>query len=448
MSAPTSLWWIRRDLRLDDNEALRAAAAAARRVVPLFVLDPALWEPAGPARRARLLASLHDLDQRLGGALVVRTGDPAAVLPAVLAEARAENVFVTGDFGPYGRRRDHAVETGLGAGVLVRCGSAYAAPPGEVRKPDGTAYQVFTPYHRAWQSVLEPSALGSAPATTWEHLAGEPLPEVPAPVDLGPVGELAALRRWQQFAQSGLCHYREQRDRPDLSGTSRLSTHLKFGEIHPHRLLADLRRHHCVGARSFSAELAWRDFYADVLWHQPHTARSYLRPQYAQMRYDPPGPGYLAWRAGRTGYPFVDAGMRQLAATGWLHNRLRMVAASFLVKDLHIEWTHGARHFMHVLLDGDLASNQHGWQWVAGCGTDAAPYHRVFNPVLQGIRFDPGGDYVRRWIPELAHLPGASAHEPWRHPDGYAHHYPARIVDHSQERTEALTRLAEITAAG
>ena len=219
---------------------------------------------------------------------------------------------------------------------------------------------------------------------------------------------------------------------------------LKFGEVHPRTLLADLARSPAAGspgATTFVTELAWREFYADVLWHHPASAWSDLRPM-AGMVYDEPSAGFEAWRAGRTGFPFVDAGMRQLAATGWMHNRVRMVTASFLVKDLHVWWPHGARHFMALLADGDLASNSHGWQWCAGTGTDAAPYFRVFNPVGQGLRFDPDGAYVRRWVPELAHVPGAAAHEPWRHPRGYAASYPTRILDHAVEREEALRRYA------
>ncbi|MEO8556783.1 MAG: FAD-binding domain-containing protein, partial [Actinomycetota bacterium] len=233
----------------------------------------------------------------------------------------------------------------------------------------------------------------------------------------------------------------------DLDGTSRMSVHLKWGEIHPRRMLADLAARPGASATLYATQLAWREFYADVLLAQPDSAREYLRPEFAQMEYDEPG-GYddkdgrfNAWRDGRTGYPIVDAGMRQLRAEGWMHNRIRMVVASFLVKDLHIEWRHGARHFMRWLVDGDLASNQHGWQWTAGCGTDAAPYFRVFNPTLQGKRFDPHGDYVRRYVPELRHVHEKSIHEPWTLDGGPPRGYPAPIVDHGQERRESLRRL-------
>jgi deoxyribodipyrimidine photo-lyase len=271
-------------------------------------------------------------------------------------------------------------------------------------------------------------------------LKNHPLDDAPIPAGLRlpAAGESAAHRRWRYFLERQLGDYAITRDHPDLEGTSRMSTHLKWGEIHPRTMLADLALHPGAGAATYTIELAWREFYADVLWRSPASAREYLNPEFARMEYDAPGIRFTAWCDGLTGYPIVDAGMRQLRAEGWMHNRVRMIVASFLVKDLHIEWREGARHFMRWLVDADLASNQHGWQWTAGCGTDAAPFYRVFNPVLQGLKFDPDGDYVRRYIPELAHLPGAAAHEPWKHADGGAHGYPGPLVEHSAERDVAL----------
>ncbi len=216
-----------------------------------------------------------------------------------------------------------------------------------------------------------------------------------------------------------------------------MSVHLKWGEIHPRTMLADLSGRRGAGPATYRTELCWREFYADVLWHNPASARDYYKPEFATMAYDEPGSAFTAWQRGRTGYPVVDAGMRQLRATGWMHNRVRMIVASFLVKDLHVEWQHGARHFLRWLVDGDLASNNHGWQWVAGSGTDAAPYFRVFNPVSQGKKFDPEGTYVRRWVEELRD-------DPAPHELGARNGYPAPIVDHAEARREALDRWERI----
>ncbi len=449
---PDTVLWLRRDLRLDDHPALHAAAQAAdgAAVLPLFVLDPRLLQHAGVARTAWLLRSLKEWRSAAGTDLVVRTGDPSQVVPQVARELGARSVHVSADFGPFGSGRDIRVEALLGEDQieLVRSGSPYAVAPGRVLKSDGSPYAVFTPFARAWREHgWRLPASGPPSGLRWSSVDGEPLPAEPAAaVDLRlpEVGERAAQVRWQHFLDQGLEGYAAGRDRPDLDGTSQLSAHLKYGEIHPRTLLADLASRRGEGARVFGTELAWREFYADVLWHTPSSAWGYLRPQYAAMRYDEPGELFEAWTAGRTGFPFVDAGMRQLLATGWMHNRLRMVVASFLVKDLHLEWQHGARWFLDHLRDGDLASNQHGWQWTAGSGTDAAPYFRVFNPVTQGLKFDPDGDYVRRWVPELGHLPGRVAHEPWQILDGYLQGYPERVVDHASERQESLDRYAEI----
>ena len=465
-----ALLWLRRDLRLADHPALLAASGSdgvsgpgGRPVVPLFVVDPALWEPAGDPRRAWLVRSLRALDEAMGGALVLRTGDPTRVVPAVAREVGAEQVHVTADNGPYGRRRDRDVEQALDVADvrLVRTGTPYAVGPGTVRNGSGEPYKVFTPFHRAWQRHGWPAPAASADGVVWHRAQGREWPDEP---DLGDLvlpeaGEAAALARWQEFRDEDLLDYASRRDLPAQAGTSAMSAHLKYGEVHPRTLLADLSRL-AADARlaeasrtsvdTYRRELAWREFYADVLWHHPRTAREYHRQEYARMRYDSPtgasGRTRLeAWQQGRTGFQFVDAGMRQMQAEGWMHNRVRMVVASFLVKDLHLEWQLGARWFLRWLRDGDLASNNHGWQWAAGSGTDASPYFRVFNPVTQGEKFDPTGDYVRRYVPELAHLPGKAAHSPWDAADGYAHGYPARVVDHKAEREESLARLKEIT---
>ena len=448
---PTStpaVWWLRRDLRLSDNPALLEAAAGGA-VLALFVVDPALWAPAGASRRAYLLASLRALDESLrerGGRLAVVPGRPVDAVPRAARAVGAPRVHVAADFGPYGHRRDAAVEEALaGAGVeLVRTGSPYAVAPGRLTTGSGAAYQVFTPFHRAWAEHGWRAPAGAPEGHEWLTLEDgtAALPDAVAPegLTLPAAGEAAALRRWAEFLDR-VGDYAADRDLPGVDGTSRMSVHLKWGEIHPRTMLADLARLRSDGAAAYRRELAWREFYAAVLHARPESAREYWRPEHARMRYDEPGIQLEAWRSGRTGFPIVDAGLRQLRATGWMHNRVRMLAASFLVKDLHLEWQHGARHFMRWLVDGDLASNQHGWQWVAGCGTDAAPYFRVFNPTAQGRRFDPHGDYVRRWVPELGAV--ADPHDPSPEERAEAG-YPEPIVDHAVERREALDRWAEI----
>ena len=332
---------------------------------------------------------------------------------------------------------------------LVRTGSPYAVAPGRVLNKAGGAYRVFTPYSRAWRDHGWPAPPMPPPAVSWMRpLESHPLGEVLVPDNLclPAAGESAAYRRWHDFLDKRLGAYATTRDRADLDGTSRMSVHLKWGEIHPRTMLADLAHLPGASAATYSTQLAWREFYADVLFRSPQSAREYLLPEFARMTYDEPGSRFTAWTDGLTGYPIVDAGMRQLRAEGWMHNRIRMIVASFLVKDLHIEWRHGARHFMRWLVDGDLASNQHGWQWAAGCGTDAAPYFRIFNPTLQGKRFDPDGDYVRRYIPELRQVDAKSIHEPWTLDGGPPPGYPAPIVDHGRERQESLRRLEMLRA--
>ncbi len=416
-----TVMWFRRDLRLADNPALRAAVdgsrgggaggsaggagAGAGGVVPLYVIDPALWGPAGPSRRAYLVASLADLGERIGG-WQLRHGDPVDEVVATARAAGAGEVHVAADYGPYGSRRDAAVEAALADhGIaLVRTGSPYAVSPGRVTKADGTPYSVFTPYWRAWAEHGWRDPVGAPRGVEWVRpLPGAELPAAEASphTTLPPAGEAAARRRWRRFLDGVVDAYGSDRDRPDLDRTSRMSVHLKWGEIHPRTMLADLdrtgsgrgaERERRDGVRKYRQELAWREFYADVLHHHPASAREYLNARFAAMAYQEPGEQLAAWQEGRTGFPIVDAGMRQLRSEGWMHNRVRMIVASFLVKDLHVEWQHGARHFQRWLVDGDLASNSHGWQWVAGCGTDAAPYVRVFNPVTQGKKFDPDGD--------------------------------------------------------
>ncbi len=478
------IWWIRRDLRLGDNPALVAAAAAGA-VLPTFVLDDRLWGPAGAPRQAWLIGALDALEEQIGRPLTVGHGDPAEVLGKLAQVTEASKVVVTADFGPYGRERDERVRRRLGElGVAWEAvGTPYAVAPGTVSNGTGAPYRVFTPFSRAWQAHGWERPWPAPARMEWVDVAADDLARAgvsvgrrtrwvfgardssdgvsPLGVEVGraaaplvdrlPVpGELAALQRWRDFAADGLRRYAERRNSPALDGTSQLSVYLRWGCIHPRTLLADLPAGE-RGADVFRSEVCWREFYADVLWHHPTSARQSLQPVMARMQVDSgtiADQRFEAWCQGRTGYPIVDAGMRQLLATGWMHNRVRMITASFLVKDLHVDWTRGARHFMAHLVDGDLASNSHGWQWVAGTGTDAAPYFRVFNPVTQGRKFDPDGSYIRRWVPELAALGDQDIHAPWEMPQrplGLGD-YPDPIVDHAAERDEALARYAAVRA--
>ncbi|MFC0547103.1 cryptochrome/photolyase family protein [Kutzneria chonburiensis] len=429
---PPAIMWFRRDLRLSDHPALLAAADAGE-VLPLFVLDDRLLKPAGEPRRRFLYDCLRALDHDLGGRLHIAHGDPVDIVPKIAGKIGAGSVHVSADTAPYGRERDERVQKALGDIDFVRIGSPYAVTPGRVRKQDGEPYRVFTPFRRAWldHGWRKPAKSG-VDSARWISLKGL---KIPAAKSDYPAGEQAALEVWQDFRDGPLADYDTGRDRPDRDGTSHLSAYLRWGCVHPRTLLADLK----PGNETFRSELAWREFYADVLWHQPNTARENYDRKFDRFKHDTGKAAqqrFQAWCEGKTGYPVVDAGMRQLLAENWMHNRVRMIVASFLVKDLHVPWWWGARHFMRHLIDGDLASNQHNWQWVAGCGTDAAPYFRIFNPITQGEKFDPNGDYVRKYVPELRGVQGKTVHKLDKLPE----EYPAPVVDHAHERQVSLDR--------
>jgi deoxyribodipyrimidine photo-lyase len=458
--------WFRADLRLADNTALARAAQRADRIAFLFVLDPQLARPERVgARRLRFLrGSLESLRAELarrGHALHVRPGDPRAVVPSFAREAGAQCVAWNRDTTPFARARDAAV-----AAALERAGLGVLAPKdrvvfegAELRTGAGRGYQVFTPFKRAWLARLRdggvaaaaiprlpaPLALAPAPDALGELPSGEASDALPA------ASEAAARRRLTRFCERGLGDYAQARDLPALDGTSRLSAHLRFGVLSPRACIAAARdavrdsAARRAGALAWTSELIWRDFYAAILEEHPHVLRRAFRPAYDGVRWNDDEPGFAAWCRGQTGYPIVDAGMRQLAATGWMHNRARMLAASFLVKDLLIDWRRGERWFAAQLADGDPASNNGGWQWSASTGTDAQPYFRIFSPTAQGERFDPLGAYVRRWVPELRALPDALVHRPWEAP-ALAPDYPAPIVEHAQRRVLAVQRFEQARA--
>ena len=439
--------WFRRDLRIGDHPALLEAIKNSDEIVPVFILDEQQIAEAGEKLLAYMGKSLRALDESLGNTLHIIEGDQVEVLKELIARYDVKEVHISDEYERYGAARDARVEA---AGIpLIRTGSPYAVAPGRVRKPsDATPYKVYTPFYRAWRTHG-----WRAPATTPKNIkAATPPPEyrafpdfvMPKDVRVIEAGEAAALKRFKEFTKSGLDSYDENRNFAAIDGTSKMSTYLKFGEIHPRTLLANLGE--SKSHDTFRKEIAWREFYADVLFNNPNTDTEYYAPRFKEMRYDKPGKQFDAWCQGKTGFPFVDAAMRQLVQEGWMHNRTRMVVASFLVKDLHLEWPLGERFFAQHLVDYDVASNAHGWQWTAGTGTDASPYYRVFNPIEQGRRFDENGDYIRKYVPELAHLSASEIHEPWLFLDGYSKGYVERIVDHAVERLESLERLKEIKA--
>lgn len=438
---PTLLWF-RRDLRCHDHPALLEAAREGGEVLACYVLDPRLEASAGARRLQYLYRALRNLSDNLDGKLLVTRGRPEQRIPALARAISATSVHASQDHSPFGRRRDEAVGAALGEIALCATGSGYLVSPGRIIKSDGAPYWVFTPFFRAWRRHGWRAPADSGPASArWivpADISGDISERVEIPSVTGQLifeaGEDAARSQWREFVAANLADYRARRDRPGLDATSRMSAHLKFGTIHPRTMAVDLHS----GDDAYLRELAFRDFYAAVLHHWPDSAWRNWNRDFDAIEVDDDETAkqaFEAWKDGRTGFPIVDAGMRQLASTGFMHNRVRMIVASFLVKDLHLPWQWGARWFLDQLIDGDLANNQHGWQWAAGCGTDAAPYFRVFNPDLQGAKFDPHGDYIRRWIPELADV--ADVHKLGT---GRPSSYPEPLVDHAEERQEALRR--------
>ncbi len=455
--SPTVVWF-RRDLRLADHPALLDAAAAGP-VVCLWVADPGILgrrHHDAPARLRFLRAGLEALDAELrerGCRLVVRGGDPARVLPAVAAECGATRVRWTREISPLGRARDERV-----AAALAAAGVDAAAMPGDlVAEPEdlpgssGEGYLVFTPFSRVWMETPLPAHRPAPDRLGGPELASDGFGALPAGDPLIPAGPAAAREALVAFIRDGAAdRYAAGRDMVAEPGTSRLSPYLRFGMVTGAQIgrALGLPGEISKGRLAFWRQVCWREFYHHHLLRHPEVARAALKPALRSIRWDHDPALLAAWRDGRTGYPFVDAGMRQLAAEGWVHNRARMVVASFLVKDLLIDWRVGETVFMQGLLDGDPANNNGGWQWTAGTGTDAAPYFRVFNPVLQGKRFDPDGAYVRRWVPELRDVPASRIHEPWRMSAEEQRaagcvlgtDYPHPVVDHAERREEVLAR--------
>ncbi len=481
MSLAPAIVWFRQDLRLQDNPALHAAIARGGGIVPLFVLDDAgegRW-PLGGASRWWLHHSLAALDAALrerGSRLILARGDAAARLREIARATGVAAVFWNRRYEPAAVARDAAIKSEFAAaGLEVKSfNGALLHEPHTIANKQGRPFQVFTPYWRhcleqpvaapikvtaatwpapaSWPSSLELAELGLLPRRPWDAAFGAAWQP----------GEEGATKRLRWFAARAMQNYAEARDWPARPGTSLLSPALHFGEISPRQVWAAVQaqgRDSGVfppsnSARVFLAEIGWREFAHHLVFHFPSTPETPLRGEFARFPWadDPGGVKLRAWQRGQTGYPIVDAGMRQLWQIGWMHNRVRMIAASFLVKHLRLSWTHGAAWFWDTLVDADLASNTLGWQWSAGCGADAAPYFRIFAPVRQGGKFDENGDYVRRWVPELARLPAEHIHAPWDAPRPVlaeagvrlGENYPRPIVDHATARAEALAAFKQL----
>jgi deoxyribodipyrimidine photo-lyase len=439
-----TLVWFRLDLRLTDNPALTAAAARNARVLPVFIWAPEEegdWPP-GAASRWWLHQSLRSLDaalRRLGVPLILRRGPSLEALRLLIHESGADSVFWNRRYEPALRERDARVEQALlSDGLCIRTfNSALLFEPEEISNKSGTPFRVFTPFWRTCLSAVP----GFKPASVPTFEKSKVLPSLPlGELALEPVvdwakglratwrpGETGALSMLHRFLDQGLAHYPEGRDHPAQAGTSGLSPHLHFGEISPRQVWAACAKHRNIAVEVFLRQLGWREFAHHLLYHFPNSAGAPMRPQFARFPWRKNPRELKAWQRGRTGYSIVDAGMRELWATGWMHNRVRLVAGSFLVKDLLLPWIEGARWFWDTLVDADLANNTLGWQWVAGCGADAAPYFRIFNPAAQAEKFDSVGNYVRRWVPEIETAG-----------------YPRPIVNHAQARARALEALAAI----
>jgi deoxyribodipyrimidine photo-lyase len=458
--------WFRRDLRLHDHPALTAALEGADRVVPVFVFDRTLIQGRWPSpnRMAFMLASLDALDIELrarGSALVYRHGAPAEALTRLAAETGATDIYVSRDYSPYARHRDTAVAAALARqGVRLHArGGTLVHEPDAIATGSGSPYTVFTPFRRKWLS-MPPRAVLPAPISMPPPGSVEVIPiptlrqldlDQPEATEVVPPGEYAARLRVEEWVEGlEIDAYRTQRDRLDLSGTSRLSQGLRWGLISAAELVAKAQGTG-AGREAFISEVCWRDFYYHVLWHHPRVVREPFQTQFSDLPWDNSDGALKAWQEGRTGYPVVDAAMRQLVTTGWMHNRARMIVASFLTKDLLTDWRLGERFFMQHLIDGDLASNNGGWQWAASTGTDPQPYFRIFNPVTQGTNFDPDGAFVRRWLPAIQNVPTKHIHAPWTMPRDVqeaarciiGRDYPAPIVDHAEARRRALKVYAD-----
>ncbi|MDX1994136.1 MAG: deoxyribodipyrimidine photo-lyase [bacterium] len=466
--------WFRRDLRLGDNLALHEAIKSGAPVIPVFVFDPAILksERSGAPRMALLLKALDALDGELRGygkGLLVRTGDPLDVLPSLVAESRAQAVFLNRDYSPFAVRRDNALAERLPIPVHA-FDDAMLMPPSHIVKSDGRPYTVYTPYKNNWRKQQKPSIstleLNSSHFHNLTGLNGQDLPTLAelgfkSSVETPQVGEAAALQKLDAFVAQDIFTYREDRNRLPIDpfaaerpvGSSFLSPYFRLGMLSPRQAYWAAREAYERAPNETSREsvstwvdeLIWREFYMQILANFPHVNTDNFRPEYNALDWRHAPEELQAWQEGQTGYPIVDAAMRQMNTVGWMPNRARMIVASFLCKDLLIHWKEGERYFMQRLFDGDPAANNGGWQWAAGTGTDAQPYFRIFNPVSQSQKFDPDGTYIRHFVPELQAVSAKFIHAPWEM-DSPPKGYPAPMVDHSAARERTLAAFKAVKA--
>jgi len=473
MTTAPLIVWFRQDLRIADNPALQAAAKTGRPLLPVYIFDDVATPPMGGASRWWLHGSLQSLEAglgKLGLTLILRRGNPMRQLDRLIAQTSATGVFWNRRYEPTAIASENSIRAHLNRrGIEAESfNSALLFEPWELKTKTGGPFRVFTPFWKAAirHSPQAPSAARIKPHPFRHRIASDDLaawhlrPRTPDWAEglreTWQPGEAGARARWRSFMDRTIRAYHTKRDLPGIAGTSRLSPHLHFGEISPRQLWASCAMAEpSAGIASFQRELIWREFCYHLLYHFPKMPHAPLRPEYASFPWKVDRKILRAWQQGGTGYPIVDAGMRELWRTGWMHNRVRMIVASFLVKHLLQPWQAGAAWFWDTLVDADKANNSANWQWVAGCGMDAAPYFRVFNPILQGRKFDADGAYVRRWVPELAALPDQYIHAPWEAPRATLHFakvrlnktYPARIVDHEAGRKRALAAFKTFKAA-